>query len=78
MRKRNIDPATIHRIKGRYDEVLNAQTIEQYAIKKLGIVFIDCDTYSSTKTVLDFIRPLITEPLIICFDDRKLNDLDIK
>lgn len=78
MKKRNIDPAAIQRIKGWYENTLHEQTINQYDIKNLGIVFIDCDTYSSTKTVLDFIRPLITEPCIICFDDWKLNDLDIK
>jgi hypothetical protein len=48
---------------------------------KLGnfsIILIDCDTYSSSKTVLNFLAPLITSPFIICFDDWKLNDLDIK
>lgn len=42
------------------------------------IVFIDCDTYSSSKAVLNFIGPLLIEPAILCFDDWKLNDLDIK
>jgi len=52
--------------------------VEKFKLDKLGIVFIDCDTYSSSKAVLDFIVPLIKEPLIICLDDWKLNDLDIK
>ena len=47
-------------------------------LRKIGLAFIDCDTYSSSKTVLDFLKPLITEPVILCFDDWKLYDLDIK
>jgi len=44
----------------------------------IGMVFIDCDTYSSSKTVLDFLAPLIQKPAIFCFDDWKLYDMDIK
>jgi hypothetical protein len=65
-------------VKGWYDQTLNQETINKYQIQKLGIVFIDCDTYSSSKSVLNFIAPFITEPVILCFDDWKLNDLDIK
>ena len=28
--------------------------------------------------MLDFIAPLINQPILICFDDWKLNDLDIQ
>ena len=65
-------------VKGWYDQTLNNATIEKYGLKKIGIVFIDCDTYSSSRAVLDFVGPLITEPAIICLDDWKLNNLDIK
>ena len=41
-------------------------------------IFIDCDTYGSCKVVLNFLEPLLKEPAILCFDDWKLNDLDIK
>ncbi len=78
LRERIVDPDKITWVKGWYNETLTNELKEKYKIKKLGIVFIDCDTYSSSKTVLDFIAPLITEPVILCFDDWKLNDLDIK
>ncbi len=78
LKRRNVDPVQIIWVKGWYNETLNNELKEKHQIKKLGIVFIDCDTYSSSKTVLDFIGPLITEPVILCFDDWKLNDLDIK
>ncbi len=76
--KRNVNPNEITWIKGWYDQTLNEELIRKYSLGKFGIVFIDCDTYSSSKTVLDFIAALIKEPLIICFDDWKLNDLDVK
>lgn len=78
LRRRNINPDEINWVQGWYNETLNTATIRQHNIQKIGIVFIDCDTYSSSKAVLDFIGPLLTEPAILCFDDWKLNDLDIK
>lgn len=78
LRRRGIDPTDVIWVNGWYENTLNIETINKYALKKLGIIFIDCDTYSSSKAVLDFIGPLLTEPAILCFDDWKLNDLDIK
>lgn len=78
LKRKNIDPKKITWIKGWYNKTLNQKTAKKYKLDNLGIVFIDCDTYSSSKTVLDFIGPLISKPLIICLDDWKLNDLDVK
>jgi hypothetical protein len=78
LREKGIDPNKVNWVNGWYQDTLNSELINKYNIKKLGIVFIDCDTYSSSKTVLDFIAPLIKESVIICLDDWKLNDLDVK
>ena len=42
---------------------------KDYGIKKLAFVHIDCDFYSSTKLVLDFIKPYLQNGTIILFDD---------
>ncbi|MGV7229102.1 MAG: TylF/MycF/NovP-related O-methyltransferase [Nitrospirales bacterium] len=76
--KRGISPDDIQWVKGWYDETLSDSLARQVNLSNLGIVFIDCDTYSSSKTVLNFVAPLIQRPVIICLDDWKLNDLDIK
>ena len=76
--RRNINPDDITWVRGWYDQTLNEETREKLQLNNLGVIFIDCDTYSSSKTVLDFIAPLIKSPVIICLDDWKLNDLDIK
>jgi len=78
LKERGINPEEITWVNGWYDQTLTSETAEKYEIKDLGIVFIDCDTYSSSKTVLDFLAPRIKSLVIICLDDWKLNDLDIK
>jgi len=78
LKRKNINPDDIHWVKGWYDKTLNRETITRHQLNSVAIAFIDCDTYSSSKAVLNFIRPLLTEAAILCFDDWKLNDLDIK
>jgi hypothetical protein len=78
LKKRKINPKDIIWVKGWYNKTLNKKTIKQHKIKKIGIAFIDCDTYSSSKAVLDFLAPLVVEPCIFCFDDWRLYDMDIK
>ena len=75
LKRRGINPDDIVWVKGLYQNILNDKTIKKYDIGKIGIVFFDCDTYSSSKTALDFLAPLITEPAIFCFDDWKLYDM---
>lgn len=76
--RKNLSTEDITFIQGWYEDTLNADTAKKLQLQNIGIIFVDCDTYSSSKTVLDFIRPLLQQPMIICFDDWKLNDLDIK
>jgi hypothetical protein len=78
LQRRGINSDEMNFIKGWYKETLNKETASQYDLEAPGVIFIDCDTYSSSKQVLDFISPLLTRAAIICLDDWKLNDLDIK
>lgn len=56
-------------VPGLFNDTCTKDTIEKYNIKKVAIVHIDCDLYSSTKIALEFIKPLITDGTIIIFDD---------
>lgn len=78
IQKRGVDPKDINWVKGWYNDTLNAALVEKYNLADLGIIFVDCDTYGSSKTVLDFVAPLIKKSAIVCLDDWKINDLDIK
>lgn len=77
LERKGINPGDLTWIKGWYKDTLNQNTAEKYNVKP-GIVFVDCDTYSSSKSVLDFLVPLIDSPMIISLDDWRLYDLDIK
>jgi hypothetical protein len=76
--RRNIDSDDITWVRGWYKDTLNEETGKRLQLRKIALTLIDCDTYSSSKDALDFIAPFIVEPMIICLDDWKLNDLDIK
>jgi O-methyltransferase len=76
--RRNIDQKDITWVRGWYNETLNQETVEKLNLHKIALIFIDCDTYSSSKAVLDFIAPFAVEPMIVCLDDWKAHDLDIK
>ncbi len=78
LRRGGVAPEDVTFVKGWYNETLNQETRERLQLQNISIIFIDCDTYSSSKAVLDFIEPLLNQPLILCFDDWKLNDLDVK
>lgn len=78
LRRKGMDPDGVTWVKGWFDDTLNAATAKKYGIESPGIIFLDCDTYSSSKAVLNFVTPLIKKEVIICVDDWKLNDLDIK
>ena len=77
LKRKDIDPNDIHWVKGWYKETLTPALAVQQQINP-GIVFIDCDTYSSSKSALDFLTPLIKKPVIISLDDWRLYDLDLK
>jgi len=78
LKKKGINPDDINRVQWWYEDTLTDHTAKELWITNPGVVFIDCDTYSSTKTVLTFLEPLLQLPAILCFDDWKLNNLDIK
>ena len=57
-------------IVGYYDDTLTAERAASLASRtKAGVVFIDCDLYQSARKVLDFIRPLLQQGTVLCFDD---------
>jgi len=56
-------------VSGFYEKTLNEETIKKYSLKNAAIVMVDCDLYSSTRIVLNFIKDLIVEGSIIIFDN---------
>jgi hypothetical protein len=56
-------------IAGFYENSLTEQLRNSLEDHKPSLVMMDCDFYSSTKTVLEWIRPLLRDGTIFMFDD---------
>lgn len=56
-------------VRGFFDQSLTPELREQHAMKPIAIALIDCDLYSSTRDVLQFIEPLLAAESILIFDD---------
>jgi len=61
----------LHLIPGWFHETLNQETFKKFNGKKVGLVHIDCDTYTSTLEVLEFLiqYDLMTDGTLIVYDD---------
>ena len=69
LRERGTDLNRVHLVPGFYDEVWTPSLRQTLDLQAAAIVHVDCDFYKSTKTVLDFITPLLQDGTIIIFDD---------
>jgi hypothetical protein len=54
---------------GFYDESLNETLHRRLSGRNAAIVYVDCDLYTSTMQVLNFIRRYLVNGSIVCFDD---------
>ncbi len=56
-------------VPGWYEETCNAKTLADHRIEKAAIVYVDCDLYHSTVSVLSCLAPLLQDGTVIVFDD---------
>lgn len=56
-------------VPGYYDKTLDEATPADYGITKAAMVFVDCDLYQSTVSVLNFVRDVLTDGAVLAFDD---------
>lgn len=59
----------IFAIPGYYEDSLKSSLYTTLKLKEASIVMIDCDLFSTTKSVLEFITHLIVDGTILIFDD---------
>jgi hypothetical protein len=67
--KQGVPLAKVVTVPGWFDKTCSAETIGKFGIKSAAIIHVDCDLYSSAKTVLEFVKPLLVDGTIIIFDD---------
>lgn len=56
-------------VPGFYEGTLTDEVKRKYNLTMSSVVMIDCDLYSSTRVVLDFITDLVVEGTVLIFDD---------
>jgi hypothetical protein len=66
-RNTGVNSSDINVVEGFYESSLTNELSKR--LPKAGIIYIDCDLYSSTKNVLDFLKNHITNGTIIMLDD---------
>lgn len=55
-------------VPGFYDQTLTSLSPDD-APKNIALAYVDCDLYSSSKTVLQFLMPRLKHGMIVAFDD---------
>ena len=67
--KNGIDFKRVEIIDGWYDQSLNLDAKKKHQLKKAAVIWVDCDLYASTVSVLNFITDLVQDGTVIIFDD---------
>lgn len=67
--KHGVDWSRTTLIAGFYDRSLNEGLKQQHGMRKAAVALIDCDLYSSTVPVLNFLNSLLQDGTVLLFDD---------
>jgi hypothetical protein len=67
-RSRGIPPDAYTTVVGFYEETLTAMA-DDAPPTNIALAYVDCDMYTSTKTVLEFLAPRLKHGMILAFDD---------
>ncbi len=76
LNKYGVDWSRTFLIKGFFSESLNERIKKVYRMDRIAIALIDCDLYSSTVEVLNFIKDMLIDKCILMFDDWNCFDKD--
>lgn len=71
VRKEGLDPdsKSLRYVKGFFEQSLTPELRVDLTANPPGIVTMDCDYYSSTRTVLEWLRPMLGTGTLFYFDD---------
>ena len=69
LRRAEVPLSHVITVPGWFDDTCVPLTVSKLQMRPAAIIHIDCDLYSSTKTVLNFATPLLQDGTILIFDD---------
>jgi O-methyltransferase len=67
MHRARIPKDHVHIVQGFYDDTLSRPA--EIPLDKVAVAWIDCDLYSSTVPVLDYLTPRLSQGAVVLFDD---------
>ena len=67
--KEGISEKKLKIVKGFYSDTLNPDLVKKLSPKKAALIYVDCDLYTSTVDVLNFIKYFLQPGTVIVFDD---------
>jgi O-methyltransferase len=65
----DVEMERVFLVQGWFEETLDEKLSRHFGLTKASVIMIDCDLYSSAKTALTFVAPLILDHTFIFFDD---------
>jgi len=69
LKRGGVDISRVQTIPGWYDHTLNEELQNKLLVKEASVILIDCDLYSSSVPVLEFITKYLVDGTVILFDD---------
>jgi hypothetical protein len=69
-----VDWKQVFLVPGRFSDSLNDELVRRHGITRCSVIMVDCDLYASARQALDFCAPLITDDVVIVFDDWPADD----
>jgi hypothetical protein len=69
LRRAGVDRSRVTVVEGYYEDTLRDTKPSDLGLDAASIVWIDCDLYSSTVCVLDFVTDLLQDGSVLIFDD---------
>lgn len=69
LKGKRVDMSKVTLVPGWFNKTLNSALKKRLKIKKAAVIWIDCDLYSSTVPVLDFVTDYVQDGTVMVFDD---------
>lgn len=67
--REGVDLSRVILVKGFYQDTLTPELRARHAMRRAGVVMVDCDLYRSATECLAFAEPLLDDETVVCFDD---------
>ncbi|GAB3770549.1 hypothetical protein GCM10028867_02020 [Nocardioides pacificus] len=75
LRRSGVAMGRVELVKGWFDQTATPELAARTGLEQVAVAMIDCDAYSSARTALQFLAPLLADRAVLFFDDWHSNGL---